>query len=93
MARKISDRMSFEAINFLFPGMAEKSVEYQTLKTFIEEEFGRIQTAVLYYRNDRFVKLLNKFGLDVGAKEVIVTPKSVRATDRYWVEPHIIYQR
>ena len=90
---KISDEMYYKAIHFLFPELSKGSEAYRSIKSFIKEEFDRIQTAVLYYRNERFVELINKYGLDVGTKEVIVISNAVRATDKYSVEPHLIYQK
>ncbi len=80
------------AINYLFPTMRHTSTEYLEIANFIRHEYQRLGTAVLYFKNMEFMKLLNHSDLSIGNKEVIVTDKVVRATPHYHNYPYIIFE-
>lgn len=90
---KVPDTKVETAISFLFPNLCNNTKAYQAISEFINKEFDELQATVLYYRNSSFVDLISSFGLDVGTKEVIITPKYVLATEHYHFKPHdICYQ-
>lgn len=79
------------AIKFMFPSLETYSKAYRDIVAFIIEEYDKLQTAVLYFRNNSFVELVDLYGLDIGTKEVIITSKSVLATEHYHARPREIY--
>ena len=88
---KLSDQKVRVAVNFLFPTLSTSTDAYKAIRKFIQDEFERLQTAVLYYRNKKFTELIHQFDLEIGTKEIIITPKSVRASEHYHMMPQVIY--
>lgn len=80
------------AINFLFPELSVNSEAHREIRKFIRKEYGELGTSVLYYRNADFIKLISSFSLSIGTKEVIVTEKTVRATEDYSIPPSVIFE-
>lgn len=80
------------AINFLFPGLGPNSHRFKKIAQFIRSEFERLGTCVLWYRNERFIKLLNKLGLSIDKEEVIITPCAVLATNNCAYYPRHIFK-
>ena len=89
--KQVSDNRVNVAMQFLFPSLETYSEAYRDIRAFILEEFENLQTAVLYFRNKSFVDLITSYGLNIGTKEVIITPKSVLATPHYHAKPKEIY--
>lgn len=80
------------AMEFLFPNLSSSSSDYLEISSFIWNEYSRIGTSVLYFRNKEFMKLLENCSLSIGNKEVIVVGNSVRASHHYTIEPQIIFE-
>lgn len=80
------------AINFLFPGLGPNSSRFKEIAKFIRSEFNRLGTCVLWYRNERFMKLLRKLRLSIDKEEVIITPCAVLATNDCACRPTHIFK-
>ncbi len=81
------------AIHYLFPTLKPDSSHYKKIADFIHEEYARIGTSVLYYRNKAFMDLISSLSLSIGNSEVIITDCTVRATKNYSLYPQIIFER
>lgn len=80
------------AINFLFPELSVHSEAHQEIRNFIRKQYEEIGACVMYYLNRDFMDLISSFSLSIGTKEVIVTEKSVRATEHYHNNLSIIFE-
>ncbi len=79
------------AIRFMFPNLGNNTKAYRAICEFIHEEFEKLHTVVLYFRNNSFINLITEYGLEIGKKEVIITSKSVLASEHYTIRPEVIY--
>lgn len=91
MTKKVSDEKVHKAVKFLFPDLDVKTKAYEAIKEFINQEFEKLQTAVLWFRNNDFVDILKPYGLKIGTKEIILTPGAVLASEHYNTRPRVIY--
>lgn len=88
----ITNKQIYVAINYLFPELHPNSHLYRKIEKLIRQEFQRIGTCVLWYRNKAFMNLLDSTNLSIDNKEVIVTRKAIKATENYHNVPCLIFE-
>ncbi len=77
-------------ISFLFPGLEQSEAAFSEISSFIDSKFKRLHTCVLYRLNEDFMRILSKYDLSVGDKEVIINDGTVLATDDLRKDPNVI---
>ena len=88
----VPETLKDSAIFFLVPSLSEQSnVEaINEISNFIDSKFKRLHTCVLYRFNEEFMRILSKYDLSIGDKEIIINDGAVLGTDDFRKDPKVM---
>lgn len=78
------------AFEFLFPESRRSPGLLIELENFVNKEFEQLGCVVLYIHNREFKAFLDRLGLSIGHKEIIITSSAIRATDDFNHSPKLV---
>lgn len=91
--REVSKNAVITAFHFLFPNRNipkpgdKYDAFFSDFERFVQERHTQIGCVVLYKFNKRFNSFLEKYGENIGKKEVMITNGKVRTSESYLLAP------
>lgn len=86
------DRLIATAIDFICPNCTQEA--YNDISNFIKNSLPydskKCNVCILWYRDEEFMDLLKNHKINIGKKEVIITPSYVQGTENYSLHPRLI---
>ena len=90
VSKIISICLTCSGVDFICPNCTQEA--YNDISNFIKNSlpYDSNNVCILWYRNEEFMDLLKNHKIDIGKKEVIITPSCVQGTENYSLHPRLI---
>ena len=89
---KLSNEIVTAAFDRLFPNAYLNPEAFNEFKRYVNMQFTKLHCVVLWKRSNSFSEFLEKYGLDCGKREVIITDNDHMRFSHNWdKEPRTVF--